>query len=619
MTVPAGRLDLRGGWLALEGPVHGLAQPALVATVELDAPGRVDLAELDAAMLAFLPEPLPAGPGGDPTGGDPGGRDPGRALVARLVHWAGAIQRQHRIAVSERLHVEPLAAEGGLRSYRIYMPYLFRDAAIVAFGWARISIGHYLAHGTLAEADAQVAEGVRQRLARALEPYAATGINMPRFMAAAQQLDIPAVPVASNLVQLGIGRGSRLFNSSLFDTTGAVGVKIARDKFGTALLLRRAGLPGAVHARAGDAEQAVSAAEALGYPVVIKPNDQDQGRGVAAGLVDAATVRAAFLAAAELSRDVLVERHAAGADYRMTVLDGEVLQVIGRRPGGVTGDGRHTLAELVAIEGARPENRRRQRDFALPLLQFDDEARALAGEQGLAADDVVGRGRFVPLRRRGNVSSGGVPTSISLEAVHPDNLELAVRAAAALRLNLAGVDLITPDISRSWLETGALVCEVNGQPQISQTGSAGIYARILRSVLGERPVVPIWAHVSDAAPRGLAGVRMGGAAMGTASREGIWIDGRPVAGPQPDGFAAARALFAHPGFDAAMVHLTAQDILRRGLPFPWCVRAVVEGDGPEVRQALDWLRPHVRGEIIRDSQDAAASVHELARVLMPMA
>lgn len=588
MSEAAGQFTIDPDWQALDGPVFGLTQSALVATLRVQLADGFDFAPLDAAMADFIEDAAPV-PASYPRAED--------ALAARAIHWAGAIQRRFGVPVSHRFAIEPPADAGDRDRIRAYIPYASRSAAEGALRWIGLSLRHYLAHGRLAEADGRIAEEVRRRLSDGFAPHHAPA-NVFRALQAAERLEIPVSEITQTLYQFGIGQGSRLLNSSFIDTTGVIGVRVAANKLATAILLRRAGLPAPDHELVENEADAVAAAARLGYPVVVKPNNHDQGRGVAAGLVGESDLRAAFAEARKLSPHILVERHFAGLDFRLTVLDGEVLQVIGRRPGGVTGDGRHSLAELVARQAARPESRRRARDFGMKPLALDDEALALAREQGLGAGDVVAEGRFVMLRRRANVSSGGEPYSVPLDAVHPDNLALAVRAAAAIRLDLAGVDLIIPDIARSWLDSGALICEINGQPQISQTGSPRIYDHILRRTVGERHTVPIAVYLAREPHPRLAACARPEATVGAASAAGVWLNGARVAPAQEDGHAAATALFADPAIAAAVIHLTPRDVVARGLPMPRCDMAVVAADALDDVEAIAWLGPNVRGKLV---------------------
>ncbi|MGE0665826.1 MAG: acetate--CoA ligase family protein [Sphingomonadales bacterium] len=587
-------------WTALRGMAFGLSQPVVVGAATVALPEDFDFRPLDDAMAAHVDEPIPE------TSADTAAR----RLMLRTLHWAGAVQRRQRIAVSERFHVGA-AAEGadGSARFELALPYVDREAASAALNWVRRLVLDYVDHARLPgddDAGRQLAETLARRLASRGEP----GINTFRFFLAADRASIPVTTIARGLQAFGIGRGSRWLYSSLLDTTSAIATTLARDKLTCASVLRDAGIPGPEHVQAADVNEALEAARRFGYPVVVKPRSLDQGAGVAAGLANEEEVRTAFAAARELTDAILVEKHFKGSDYRLIVHDGRVLQVFSRRPGGVTGDGRHTIAELVDIQLGHREMRDRERIFGRRLLGIDDEARELLRRRGLGPDSVPDVGEFVALRRRSNVSTGGLPSPVPLASVHPDNLALATHAAAALRLDFAGIDLIVADIGRSWLETGALICEVNAMPQLSQSGAPAIYLDTLQAILGPRHSVPLWLHVSPEpppVPQALPEAPGDGAAVGYASALGIWIGGVRWAGPQPDGFTAGSALLRQKSFDAALVHMTPADILRDGLPAARFDRAVFEGGSLVDDAALTRLRPHVAEVVLAPADPLAAA------------
>ncbi|MEX0581388.1 MAG: Mur ligase family protein, partial [Mycobacterium sp.] len=84
-------------------------------------------------------------------------------------------------------------------------------------------------------------------------------------------------------------------------------------------------------------------------------------------------------------------------------------------------------------------------------------------EEGVTVDSVPAAGRWIPLRRTANITTGGTAEDVT-DSVHPDNRRLAERAARVVGLDIAGVDFLTTDISRSWHDVGGAICEVNAQP-----------------------------------------------------------------------------------------------------------------------------------------------------------
>ncbi len=226
-------------------------------------------------------------------------------------------------------------------------------------------------------------------------------------------------------------------------------------------------------------------------------------------------------------------------------------------------------------------------------------------------------GRFVALRRRANVSAGGTPELV-LDGIHPDNQRLAERAALALQLDLAGVDLIMPDIAQSWLQTGALVCEVNGQPQLGSSTTPGIYQQVLRELVPvpwRVPVVLVVDAGTDVA-RQLHALRTGAAlqaagrpgagAWGMACAQGVWEGTEQVAPAPGNGFAAARVLAASRSIGGAIVAMAADELMQCGLPFDRLhLLLVPAGATPDAgtQRPLPpglWqlLLPHVDGAIV---------------------
>lgn len=302
---------------------------------------------------------------------------------------------------------------------------------------------------------------------------APSGVNTLRFLNAAHELGIPWRHVAKNVYQFGWGSRSRWLDSSFTDETSTISANLARDKVASATVLRNAGLPVPRHQLVTSAEQAVAVAEAMGYPVVVKPANLDGGQGVFAGLGSANSVKRAYSDTAKLSQRILVEQFIAGDDHRLQVYKGEVFWVVRRRAAYVKGNGIASVTELVAQTNAsRAAARSRNHDD--PMLErgtenlvIDAEAEEWLESQGLDRHSVPADGQTVRLRGAANVSLGGTREGIRLDEVHPDNLALAAKAAAALRLDFAGIDLLLPDIRRSWRETGGGICEVNAQPQMS--------------------------------------------------------------------------------------------------------------------------------------------------------
>jgi cyanophycin synthetase len=584
---------------------HGLRQPVMQGTVRVDLPRRPDLAALDRAMARHIFEAATA---------DTSSQEIEVALVQRALHWAAAVQRQVNVPVFQSGHVwhaRGSGTQGG--ELQVAVPYFVPQAAIAALAWVERQVCRFLATAQPAPQERELEQGSFEKLEAALRKFSPAGVNTYRFLKAAHALDMPVRQVVRGVYCFGTGRHSRWLESSCTESTSVIGCRIAKDKVKTAKVLRQAGLPAPRHTRVATPERAVEVANEMGYPVVVKPADKDQGIGVAANLRSDEAVLAAFDEARKHSKNVLVEKHFDGKDYRLMVLNGRVIKAAVRIPGGVIGDGRHTVAQLIELSSEDEQHARRARERGGRLLTLDQEALELLAEDQLSPESVAAPGQYVCLRRRANVSAGGTPVLVD-KLVHADNRRLAERAAAALRLDLAGVDLIMEDISRSWLETGALICEVNGQPQIGAGTTPRIYADILRELLPEKFRIPVVLAVGkpDRIGQGsLLPAQITGVSVGSASSEGVRLGDERLTGPQASAYNAGRILMASREIDAALVVMSPAEIRRTGLPFDWCDIALIHSPGDWVEsgealgaEMLRMLLPHA-GKIMMTDRDHA--------------
>lgn len=331
---------------------------------------------------------------------------------------------------------------------------------------------------------------------------------------------IPIQTFLQSVLQIGWGRNSRLLESSVSDETTAIGVKLAGNKKNTADLLRMHGIPASDTYICPDERHAIDVARRIGYPVVVKPADQERGTGVYALIDNDDRLMQAFHTASQSSKKVLVEKHFFGKDYRIQIYKGEAYSVTHREPGGVTGDGIHSVAELLC-----QQNENRRNHPLLRVIEFDDDARYMLQRQNLDENSKPAVNQFVPLRSIANVDRGGVSTQV-LSLAHPDNLALAAKAAEIIRLDIAGIDLLIPDIGKSWKEVGALICEINARPMINKD-AIGRLVQMMMPAKGYRiPTMLVTVPVPDDFLFDIG--RSFGLGVGVSSSKGAWVNGEPV-------------------------------------------------------------------------------------------
>ncbi|HVF05712.1 MAG TPA: cyanophycin synthetase [Frankiaceae bacterium] len=394
--------------------------------------------------------------------------------------------------------------------------------------------------------------------------------------------DIPWLRLdEQSLVQLGQGIHQKRIRATMTSVTPVIGTDIASDKALTARLLTSAGLPVAGTTVVESADEAVRAAEQIGYPVVVKPLDGNHGRGVGLNLTDEDSLRQAYERARAASRRrgrVVVERFVEGDDHRLLVVGGRLVAASVRRPAHVVGDGEHTLAELVEIENADPR-RGIGHEKVLTRITLDDRAVALATAQGYGLGDVVPAGECVQLTLTGNMSTGGTAEDVT-DYVHPDNAEIAEIAAEVVGLDIAGVDLVTPDITQPVHEAGGAIVEVNAAPGFRMhthptKGEPQYVAKPVVDLLfppGAPSRIPIIAvtgtNGKTTTTRMIAHVfRRVGRKVGLTSTDGVAIGDRLVIKGDSSGPRSARMVLQSPRVDLAVFEVARGGILREGLGY----------------------------------------------------
>lgn len=557
-------------WHFLPGHLHGLPQPGLTGLLQIRSfhPGLLHQIDRDlGSVVGELPPAL---------------RDDRSAmgLARRVAHVLAACQRAARIVVADVSHVEaPVAGPQGAVRCRVLVCCPHRQAAKQALPLVLDLVNRSSRDTPSGRSVADLADTLRTVLRRFAEP----GQNRSHLLRAALAMDLPCTFVAPQTYRIGVGCRQQVLHSTATQHTPYIGVILARNKLATGALLRRHGLPAAEHLPADDADQAVAAARSLGFPVVVKPGDRDGGQGVWADVRDEHTVRQAYEIARGHSSSVLVERHVAGTGHRLTVVQGQVVKVTAKQAWGVTGDGQRSVEQLVQDQlAAMPP---KWAPHEVPSI--DIEALGLLAQQGLAPTAVPSNGRVVPLRRRNNANSGGTTQRLDLDLVHPDNIDLALRTAQALMLDLAGVDLIVEDLGRSWMAQPAVICDVNAIPQTDLGTVTAVLARLMAG--GARVPVTLLL-VPDAAPAPTESqvlqLMQATGVDGLSGPWGVWLAGRRTAPALAGSFQAAQALLSSRELTRAAIVMGIDELARKGLPVDRFDRVCAGRDIRHLQEAL---------------------------------
>jgi len=410
----------------------------------------------------------------------------------------------------------------------------------------------------------------------------ALGPSTMSLVRAAEDRRIPWIRLnEQSLIQFGHGRYQQRIQATITSRTSHIAVELASDKEETNRILAHLGLPVPRQRLVQREDDAVAAAERVGYPVVVKPYNANHGRGISIHLTTEEQVRTAFEVAREHSRSVVIESFIAGDDHRMLVVNGELVAVSKRVPGHVVGNGVHTIEQLME-EVNRDPRRGIGHEKVLTRLVLDHQAETLLAKKGYTRDTVPAEGERVFLRSTGNLSTGGTATDVT-DIVHPDNVEMAERAVKAIGLDVGGVDFLTTDIAESYKDIGGAICEINAAPgyRMHMAPSEGRPRDVAGPTLdmlfppGSPSRIPIAAvtgtNGKTTTARMLAHIqKLAGYTVGLTSTDGVYIDGHRTVPGDMTGPVATRMVLSDPNVDVAVLEIARGGLLRAGLGVRHC-------------------------------------------------
>ena len=465
----------------------------------------------------------------------------------------------------------------------------------------RLAIGHAqeLLQAALNNTDFPLANVIAQL--REVDEDLRLGPSTASIVNAGLNRNIPYIRLTEgSLVQLGWGSKQRRIQAAETDASSAIAESIAQDKELTKKLFRMAGLPVPEGRPVKNVDDAWAVAQEIGLPVVVKPQDGNQGKGVAVNVKTREELDAAYKIALRYREDIMVERYLPGSDYRLLVIGDKLVAAARREPALVVGDGKHTVRQLVDIVNADPL-RGEGHSYPLTRIRIDEVAVACLQEQNLDESSVPPKGMRVIMRNNANLSTGGSATDVT-DDVHPEVAASAVLAAQMVGLDICGVDIVCETILRPLEEQNGGIIEVNAAPGlrmhlspsfgkgrdvgkavIDQMFPDGENARIpvvaVTGTNGKTTTVRLISHLLAS-----SGLRMGIANTDGVFANGYQFDSGDCAGPQ-----SALRVLMHPNVDAAVLETARGGILREGLAFDRCQVAVVTNIGSGDHLGLNYI------------------------------
>ncbi len=389
-----------------------------------------------------------------------------------------------------------------------------------------------------------------------------------------------------SLVQLGYGVNQRRVQATVASTTSSIAVEIACDKEETKNLLEASEIPVPRGRIVYDEEDLEAAINKIGYPIVTKPVNGNHGKGATTNIRTWEDAVAGLKAAKVYGRAVICEKFITGRDFRVLVINYKFVAAALRTPAAVTGDGEHTIQELIDIVNSDPR-RGYGHEKVLTNIKVDDFTRDILVKKGYTLETVIAKGEELWLKPTANLSTGGTATDVT-DFVHPTNVFMCERIARIIGLNICGIDIMASDLSEPITENGGSVLEVNAapgfrmhldpteglprnvaEPVIDMLYPPGTSARIpiiaVSGTNGKTTTTRLIAHI----------VKQMGYKVGYTTTDGVYIQNQLMMKGDCTGPVSAEFVLRDPTVNYAVLECARGGILRAGLGFHHCDVAVV--------------------------------------------
>ncbi|MFL5808765.1 MAG: cyanophycin synthetase [Flavisolibacter sp.] len=401
----------------------------------------------------------------------------------------------------------------------------------------------------------------------------------------AKKRNIPFIRLDDNsLVQLGYGCKQKRVEAALSSNTSSLAVDMAGDKNRTKALLTSANVPVPYGEVVDNVEKLRNIVQSVGFPIVIKPLNGNHGKGATINISNWNEAFNAFNRAKKISEKIIVEKFIKGKDYRILLVDHKYIAAACRKPACITGDGRHTIAELIDIVNKDPR-RGKDHEQVLTAIKPDEVTHELLVKNKCTLETILPLGQELFLKPTANLSTGGTATDVTDE-VHPKNILLFERVSRIVGLDICGIDVMAPDLKTPIVENGGVVLEVNAAPGLRMhieptCGEPRNVARPIVDMLfnsnGRIPIVAVTGTNGKTTTTRLIAhmAQQSGFITGYTTTEGIYIDNEILVTGDCSGPQSAQFVLKDSSVEFAVLETARGGVLRSGLAFDQCDCAVV--------------------------------------------
>ena len=399
--------------------------------------------------------------------------------------------------------------------------------------------------------------------------------------------DIPFLRLGRNsLIQLGAGVNQMRFQATITCKTSNIAVDIACNKEQTKKMLDDASIPVAKGDICYDEEDLKDTIDDIGYPIVIKPLDGNHGKGASINVTNWEDAVKGLKHAKEYSRRVIVEKFVTGFDFRVLVINNEVIAAAQRVPAHVNGNGKNTIQELIDITNEDPR-RGYGHENVLTEITIDRTTERLIENAGYTLDSVLPEDETLYLKSTANLSTGGTSVDVT-DLMHPENVFIAERISRVIGLDICGIDIMAPNLTQSLKENGGVILEVNAAPgfRMHLAPSEGLPRNVAAPVIdmlyppgkpSRIPIISVTGTNGKTTTTRLIShiVKNNGYRVGFTTSDGIYIQNHMMEKGDTTGPISAEYILKDPTVEFAVLETARGGILRSGLGFKVCDIGVI--------------------------------------------
>ena len=462
----------------------------------------------------------------------------------------------------------------------------------VVFSYAEENVGMYAAEAAVRIADALITTTEYDvnsdiRKMREIREEVRLGPSTGSLVDEAVSREIPWIRLGSNsLIQLGYGVNQVRFQATITQNTSNIAVDIAGNKATTKRMLKMAAIPVAAGDICSTEEELRTVVDQIGYPIVIKPLDGNHGKGASINVNDWEKAVSGLLHAQTYSRRVVVERFITGHDFRILVINNQVVAAAQRVPARVIGDNKQTIQQLIDTENKDPR-RGYGHENVLTEITVNRDTIDLLTLKNYTLDTIPAKDEIVYLKSTANLSTGGTSIDVT-DMMHPENIFISERIARVIGLDICGIDIMAPNLTQPLKESGGVVLEVNAAPgfRMHLAPSEGLPRNVAAPVIdmlyppGKPCKIPIIAvtgtNGKTTTTRLLAHIiKNVGYRVGFTTSDGIYVQNHLLEKGDTTGPLSAEFILKDPTVEFAVLETARGGILRSGLGFNQCDIGIV--------------------------------------------